>query len=98
MTANQTARPLRHPAELSASIKLSRGETASARFLHLKRGRPSPAQIGNCERGVAMVEYAILAGGIAVALVVALGGLGASVSGKWGDVNQAVAGPTFNAG
>ena len=98
MTANQTARQLRHPVEWSASIKRSCGETASARFLYFKRDRPSPAQLGKCERGVAMVEYAILAAGIAVALVVALGGLGASVSGKWGDVNQAVAGPTFNAG
>ena len=144
MTAIQTARRLRHPVELHASIKRSCGVTSSeivsdfsldgccvsgffrvgeqveisirsiglfraevcwtrlgkagARFVDRNRDRPSPAPLGTCERGVAMIEYALLAAGIAVALVIALGGLGGSVSGRWGDVNDAVAGPSVNTG
>jgi Flp pilus assembly pilin Flp len=46
--------------------------------------------------GVATIEYAILAAGIAITLVAALTQLGRGVEGNWNEVDAAVQGPTYN--
>src|SRR5688500_7001339 len=68
---------------VTADVRWAAMSRAGARFL------TGPARILD-SRGVAAIEYAILAGLIALALVVAITRLGGGVESNFNDVDQAV--------
>ena len=70
---------------------------AGARFLRKpSAGGPGRDRLLDNQNGVAAVEYAILAAGIAMTLVLALTQLGRGVEESWSEVNTAVQGTAYN--
>ena len=77
--------------QFTAQIRWAVLAKAGARFV---RDAAAAETIAKDEKGVAAIEYALMAALIALAIVAALTRTGASVEKTWNDVDQAVPGGT----
>ena len=80
-----------------AEVRWTRLSKAGARFVRRRTTGAADGLLAN-DKGTSAIEYAVLAAGIAVALVAALTGMGHNLGATWNGVDVAVEGTTFKQG
>ncbi|GAA4721390.1 Flp family type IVb pilin [Sphingomonas lutea] len=74
-----------------AQVRWALSGRAGARFIRTGQ-TAAPTSLSKDKRGVAAIEYALIASLIAIALVAAVGGTGEAVGDRWNGVDKAMPG------